>query len=278
MTSGFSVVPAGAKARHHSISRPFLLSSTTRCCAKKQSKNNNADLHQPANEFSRTLRPDRILRTTGQQQQRSYHVSVKADPGECESLAHRFDLSQIRRLSADLALRPEFMGYTSLNHKRSSCGMEVEGTCRATVTQRCVRTNEDFQVDLEFPLYCIVRPVTPLLVSSEQQLTASYDGDDDDYDEYRRGSSTETARRGKTTTASYRPQDRNLDEMDVMEMQNMLQADLSAEEDVLMEDESIYTTDGLLDIGELVAQLFWLELDPYPKRPGTDPVQRSITG
>jgi len=272
MTSGFSVLPAGAKARYQTLSSRQCPTSTTRCCAKKQSKNNNADVHQPANEFSRTLRPDRILRTAGQQQQRSYRVSVKADPGECESLAQRFDLSQIRSLSADLALRPELMGYTV---NKRSCGVEVEGTCRATVTQRCVRTNEDFQVDLEFPLYCIVRPVTPLLVSSEQQLTASYD--DDDYDEYRRGSSTETARRGKQA-ATYRPQDRNLDEMDVMEMQNMLQADLSAEEDVLMEDESIYTTDGLLDIGELVAQLFWLELDPYPKRPGTDPVQRSITG
>ena len=67
--------------------------------------------------------------------------------------------------------------------------------------------------------------------------------------------------------------------MDVLELQKLLQDDLGNEEDVLMEDESIYsTTGGFLDVGELVAQLFWLELDPYPKKPGTGPIQRSITG
>jgi hypothetical protein len=51
------------------------------------------------------------------------------------------------------------------------------------------------------------------------------------------------------------------------------------EEDAsLMEDEAIYCVNGALDVGELVAQLFWLQLDPYPKKPGTTPVQRSITG
>jgi hypothetical protein len=64
--------------------------------------------------------------------------------------------------------------------------------------------------------------------------------------------------------------------MDVMELQRMLQYDMS--DDDVMEDEAIFPLDGMLDIGELVAQLFWLKLDPYPKKPGTDPVQRSITG
>ena len=58
----------------------------------------------------------------------------------------------------------------------------------------------------------------------------------------------------------------------------MLEYDINNEDDVLMEDESIYPIDGLLDVGELVSQLFWLKLDPYPKKPGTDPVQKSITG
>ena len=49
-------------------------------------------------------------------------------------------------------------------------------------------------------------------------------------------------------------------------------------EDVLMEDQAIYSTTGILDLGELVAQTFWLSVDKYPKKPGTDPIQFSITG
>lgn len=67
-----------------------------------------------------------------------------------------------------------------------------------------------------------------------------------------------------------------LQQMDIMEIQKLLQ-DIDVEDDV-MEDEAIYSADGILDIGELVAQMFWLKLDPYPRKPGSNFVQKSITG
>jgi len=248
MSTAFSFGPSAAGGRRHPLLNKRQRSSSTRFYAKR-----NAAV-PPQNEFSRTLRPERILKQSGSQTQRGYETTVTAEPSECEALATRFDLSEISSLAADLSLRP--------THQRST-SVQVEGTCRATVTQRCVRTNEDFQVNLEFPLFCVVRPVVPL----SEQLPG-----DIREEKYRK-----TEPRGGQTT-SYRPDSTNLDEMDVLELQKMLQMDLSEEEDVLVEDESIYATDGLLDVGELVAQLFWLELDPYPKKPGTGPIQRSITG
>ena len=63
-------------------------------------------------------------------------------------------------------------------------------------------------------------------------------------------------------------------------LQQLLQDDDDDDElaDVLMEDQAIYPVGGQMDLGELVAQLFWLQLDPYPKKPGTQPVRRSISG
>ena len=144
--------------------------------------------------------------------------------------------------------------------------VEVEGTCLATVTQRCVRTNEDFIVDLEFPLYSIVRPTASLL----QEPMISMDNQDD-IPNRRKDQWKDINAKSKNVS---RKQD--IDEIDVLALQRMLQADVN--EEALMEDESIYDTKGTLDVGELVAQLFWLKLDPYLKKPGTDPIQRSITG
>ena len=219
----------------------------------------NLPIEIPPNEFSRTLQPDRILKT--KRGGSGYALTIAADETERKALALRFDLSEIAILSADLQLRPNLIGAKLAG----GSGVEVEGTCKATVTQRCVRTNEDFQVDLEFPLYCIVRPVLPM-----SQLSSQYEDEQDDSPRRKQGPTTRKS--------SYRPQGRNIDEMDVMELQRMFQFDISDDDDVLMEDEAIYCIDGLMDVGELVSQLFWLKLDPYPKKPGTDPVQRSITG
>jgi len=47
----------------------------------------------------------------------------------------------------------------------------------------------------------------------------------------------------------------------------------------LVEDEAVYSLSSeQLDVGELIAQTFWLQLDPYPKKPGTDPVVWEISG
>ena len=42
----------------------------------------------------------------------------------------------------------------------------------------------------------------------------------------------------------------------------------------IVEDLAIFSSvTGILDVGELIAQSFWLQLDPFPKKPGTRPVQ-----
>ena len=249
-------------------------STSTRCFL---AKSNPGAAALPPNEFSRTLRPDRIQRNGIQRTAAGYQTSIQADPEECRALAKRFDLSDIASLAADLTLRPGDSSGSRYSAS-STASFLVEGTCRATVTQRCVRTNEDFPIDLEFPLYCVLRPVVAqsgMLGTDELLNTGGGRGDEDRRTERRGGGG---GGGGKTT--SYRPDAGNsfLNDMDLLELQRMLQADLNDEDDLLMEDEAIYTTGGLMDVGELVAQLFCLELDPYPKKPGTGPIQRSITG
>ena len=136
-------------------------------------------------------------------------------------------------------------------------GVQVEGTVIAEVTQTCVRTNEDFDVDLEFPLFAIVRPIASL-----------FDPNGDDLSELE-GFFEETrsrGKKGKKKDNAVSTPERNVNEMDMAELQRILQ-DFDVEDDVV-EDEAIYSMDGTIDLGELVSQLFWLKLDPYPKRPG----------
>ena len=59
------------------------------------------------------------------------------------------------------------------------------------------------------------------------------------------------------------------------ELQNILQE--YEVQDEIIEDESCFCTDGIVDVGEIVAQMFRSKLDPYPKKPGTDPVSYSFT-
>jgi len=42
-------------------------------------------------------------------------------------------------------------------------------------------------------------------------------------------------------------------------------------QDDIIEDSSVYDN-GTIDVGELVAQIFRVKLDPFPKKPGTDPI------
>lgn len=138
----------------------------------------------------------------------------------------------------------------------------------AKVTQTCVRTNENFDVDLEFPLFAVVRPVAGL--SDDDDDLSELEGF---FEEERRSRSKKgKSRKDKGVTTP----ERNVNEMDVAELQRMLQ-DFDLEDDVI-EDEAIFSVNGTIDLGELVSQLFWLKLDPYPKKPGTYPIRTSITG
>merc|ERR1740124_1559678 len=169
------------------------------------------------NEFSRPYRTEIVLGA----RRREYATQISATPEELERLAKRFSLSKISKLDADIVLKRD-------QPVRGGGGggvgdfVQVRGDVVASVTQTCVRTNEDFEVELEFNLAVIVRAC---IVQGFNEI----------------GGST-------------------VEDMEVVE------------------DLAIFADDGILDAGELVAQSFRLKLDPYPKKPGTEPVSYSITG
>lgn len=140
----------------------------------------------------------------------------------------------------------------------------------AKVTQTCVRTNEKFDVDLEFPVFAVVRPIAGVGGNDDDEDLSELEGY---FEQELRSRKKGNKRKDKAVTTP----ERNVNEMDMMELQRMLQ-DFDVEDDVF-EDENIYSSiDGKIDLGELVSQLFWLKLDPYPKKPGTYPIRTSITG
>lgn len=161
------------------------------------------------------------------------------------------------------------MFYRCILHQHSVTGVAVEGNVMARVTQTCVRTSEKFDVDVEFPLFAIVRPIASIFSDDEEDNLSELEGF---FEEERRSRSKKGKRKDKAVTTP----ERNVNEMDVAELQRLLQ-DFDVEDDVI-EDEAIYSIDGTIDLGELVSQLFWLKLDPYPKKPGTYPIKTSITG
>ena len=219
-------------------------------------------IERPANEFSRSYRVEGIL--SGGQRQRDYSVKVEATDDELARLANRFDVNRIYQLEADVAIRRERLSTSS-----AFPGVEVEGIVTARVDQVCVRTGEIFDVDVQFPLFAVVRPIASLGAPKFVQ-----DDVPDEVLEYVKEQKNNN-KNGKKKRDN-RAKSHNLNEMDMVELQKLLQ-DFDVEDDVI-EDEAIYSMDGILDLGELVSQLFWLKLDPYPKKPGSNPVWTSITG
>ncbi len=211
------------------------------------------------NEFSRPLNTDRILKTSSGKQRRAYRdyqTTIDATPEECSALAERFELKMLKSLQAELSLSPP-------PHYNSQGGsyltVQVEGSILASLTQTCVRTNEDFEVTVEFPLSAIVKPVSMNFPLEEKW-----------------NDSAPEKKKGKSKT------DRSRQVHDLSELQQIIQRredefDFDAED--MIEDESIYSlSSGMLDVGELVAQTFWLNLDPYPKKPGSGPMEFTISG
>jgi hypothetical protein len=274
----------------------YLLSSRTvslHAAAKKKS-NSPMSILPLRNEFSRTIQPDRLLRHSSSSSATArgggggFRMTLQANETECLDLARRFDggsgsvgLTSIAKLEASLTLRPESLGGNSVG---LFGGVEAQGTVTATITQTCVRTNEKFNVNLEFPLYAIVRPAVAASHVVSNSYAAQEYGDDNANDaaaaaaepvDYRSKSNSK-----KKKKKSYRSSGGNNEIMgDLLQLQRMMQEDISAEDDALVQDESIYPAGGnsFLDVGELVTQLFFLQIDPYPKKPGTSPVQRSIS-
>lgn len=218
------------------------------------------NIELPENEFSRLLRTEIILGP----RRREYEYQISAKEEELTALATRFKLSKISKLEADLILRRD--------RNNSSPGTEciqVEGSITAAVTQTCVRTNEDFDVELEFNFMNIVRSMRNGVADEDlnlggmnlAQIQGSLGGSGQ--------RSTKAKKKKKGETAF----NQNSGYFDVG---NFAQ-DFDIEDDVI-EDVLIFGDDGFIDVGELVAQTFRIKLDPYPKKPGSEPVRYSITG
>jgi hypothetical protein len=262
MVSGFchSSIPTRRQRQNHQL---LHLSSIT-----TPSHNEG----RPRNEFCRTVPPDKILKLAGRTvQQQQYSLDIEASPEECQALAQRFSLPRIASLGASLALAPE---------DRSTKGIVVEGTGHATVTRICVRTNEPFEANLEFAIECLVRPVDgfgPLII-----MTAAETNNQQEVKLVRDNRKSKNSQKRKNKgDVYYEEEDMDIDPKELQKMESMLDnldSDNARLEDILMEDDNIYATNGRLDIGELVAQLFWLDLDPYPRKPGSEFLQFSISG
>jgi uncharacterized metal-binding protein YceD (DUF177 family) len=218
----------------------------------------SADSSQ-CNEFSRPLETDKIMKTASgnKRRTRDYTLDIVANEKECEALAKRFELKRLQALEADLSVRPSEAHQYSKS--RGFITVYVEGTISASLTQTCVRTNDDFPVNVEFTFQSIVKPTANNFVFEEN------------------GEDRKSNKATKKDTHLKGIQLQNLN--DIVELQNILDNIEGEDDDLLVEDESIYSLlTGTLDVGELVAQSFWLNLDPYPKKPGSGPIEISISG
>ena len=230
------------------------------------------------NEFSRTVSPARLqsLQAGGRQgsTNRQHSLSIAATPEECQALASRFDLVAIDSLEAAVVLQS-----ASRSSSTTNAAVHVQGTVEAQVTRTCVRTNQAFSQSLTLSLVAVVRPVVPL----SQAFANNHHPVDQDLSSSKNQNKNKSTKKRTKKNVSYRSDWQEPPDWALQELQQQFQEfddddydDADGHE--VMEDEAIFSTQGPLDVGELVAQLFWLSLDPYPKQPGSEPIQTSLTG
>eukprot|EP00978_Attheya_sp_CCMP212_P010088 scaffold24241_cov53-Attheya_sp.AAC.3 len=230
------------------------------------SESKTTQISDTPNEFSRQYQIDSILGS----RRREYAVSLDATEEERAALAARFNLSCISRLESDMTLRRDY------GSNRGGDTVYSEGVVVATVAQTCVRTGEIFDVDLEFSFSSAMRAVCTTGGSGGSLQKE----EDDDLEQKILATLADSGGQKKKkkykNKKSMRDPGQALNDMGLDELQNLL-SDFDLDEDVI-EDENILSTNGVLDLGELVAQNFRLKLDPYPKKPGSKPINISFSG
>jgi hypothetical protein len=293
-------------------------------------RNSNNNENISLNEFSRILPTNRLFSSKRSrhhhqqqhQQQRDYPLSIQATVEECQALAKRFDLTQLEQLQAQLTIRPSMAPWFTTSSSNNAVALivpvEVEGTIQATVTQTCVRSNEHFQVQVEFPFYVLVKPISREAMFDNMEVVMVVDptnknnnDDDDDACDHHDATSVSINQKPRKKSKNHRAKQQQRKQQqhrytldDILNLQAAREAStLGSTNDhlttstgttiptldshatravaatTMVEDPAIYSsTTGILDVGELVAQSFWLQLDPFPKKPGTRPVQMEISG
>jgi hypothetical protein len=234
-------------------------------------------LKKPQNEFSRPIRSDIIL--SPRSSRRNYNSNISATETELQQLAKRFKLSKITQLQADLVLtKDEARSASSATSRSTNSGscIQVKGDVMAKVTQTCVRTNEDFEVDLEFSIFSIVTVSEAREVEQTSQLGGMSAAQIEGQLGGGRGGVRKKGKKKKRGNAGSLNVGGNLNDLKMKEIESLLQ-DFDVEDDIF-EDENVLGSDGVIDVGELVAQMFRLKLDPYPKKPGSEPVTYTISG
>mmetsp|Transcript_602 Transcript_602/g.943 ORF Transcript_602/g.943 Transcript_602/m.943 type:complete len:349 (+) Transcript_602:3-1049(+) len=251
------------------------------------------------NEFSRTIRVSQWFNAGGggssggnaasRKRRNNMDLSISATPEECTALATRFRLTNITSLSAELAVKPALgAGGGDVSSRGGRGGgkggdrdcIEAVGTVCAQVTQTCVRTNEAFDVSLEFSFETVLRAMAssisvniettkeePLSEGEFAALEAASKllGNDSGKPRKKKG-----AQKNKHNGGSNKKGVRGGQSIDDMGMKQL--SDILMEYEVtdeIIEDESCFCTDGIVDCGEIVAQMFRSKLDPYPKKPGS---------
>ena len=238
----------------------------------------SSPIQPPPNEFVRIFKTEKLQSSNRRRDMsgrgREYNMNIEATEEECEALAQRFDLQDLTKLNAELKLQA-LPGSGSTGASNVAVVVQVVGTIYSHLTRTCVRTCEDFPVDIELPFKSIVRPVSDSFWSDVGTALQ-----DDTYDE-------QPKKKKKKNTRNSR-RNNNVNDIDMRDLESQLTLQLLMDDDDfigdddnsnVVEDEAIYSLQNdSMDVGELVAQTFWLNLDPYPKKPGTDPMELSITG
>ena len=224
------------------------------------------------NEFSRTIRVNKWFSSisaggsTSRQKNKSLNLSISATETEMTALAARFHLANITSLSAELVVSPA-LGLGGGTSDQDSC-IEVRGTISTQVKQTCVRTNENFDVDLEFNFDTTLKAMAATSGSSglstgEMEAVMAAAQFDRKKNRNKKQTSVKSVKGGARQ------------DLDMKELQNIL-TEYEVTDDII-EDESCFCTDGIVDVGEIVSQMFRSKLDPYPKKPGSDPVKYTFT-
>lgn len=260
------------------------------------------------NEFSRTIRVTKWFSASAasggfgggslsnnRSRRRGMDLSITASPEERQALANRFRLTKITSLTADLVVQPALGGGNNAFEGGGRGGVtyngeciEARGTVCAQVTQACVRTNEEFDVNLEFSFEIVLRAMSTSSNSASDSnssltsqdvaaLSAAQIGEGKSSSSQsksragknQRGGGVKGVRGGRETST------KDLGDKKMKELQDIFMEYEVTDE--IIEDESCFCTDGIVDCGEIVAQMFRSKLDPYPKKPGSDPVTYTFT-
>ena len=293
---GLRYPPAGISARRTCTRQRFTFLSSLNSDESEYNDQNKETPFQKAsggstmskNEFSRILSTDRIFPRSSQQQRRQqqnrsneYNLITGATIEECQALAQRFDITKLTKLQANIQIRPAICGMTTTTastetfNSNSYPVLEINGIIESHLTQTCVRTGEQFTVDVDVPVEVLVKPMS---IQTMFEYNAPIDIENSssnnlNYDNNKKKKKKKKQKQGHSI-------------QDVFDLQNAIN-DAESDNDMfggsssttLIEDEAIYSSQtGLLDVGELIAQTFWLQLDPYPKKPGTGPIKLKISG